>query len=264
MERSLESLLSWWDVSGVDTPVLPKNTPRRLPTKKTSVSKTIDPTKPVPTAKQAARQAPPPAPTIAASELVKKVTSLQQLQLVIADYNAGEISDHARQSVFARGNPNADIMIIGEAPDRDEDIEGKPFVGRTGQLFDRVLASIGLSEDNLYLTHVINWRPPGNRNPTADEIAACLPFIHKHIELVAPKIVVLVGGVSFSALTGQSGIMKNRGQWTTVKLNNGSEIPALPVFHPAFLLRQPDLKKETWLDMLSLRNKAAELAITLP
>lgn len=245
LDRSLKSLLAWWDVAGVDVPEIPTSGPRRLPTQK-----------PAPKAKPESRtkKAIQSEPAQAAAELVKKIETLEQLRQAIAGFDAGEISDHARQSVFARGNPEADIMVIGEAPGRDEDIQGKPFVGRSGQLLDRIFASIGHNEDNLYISNVINWRPPGNRNPTVEEIAACLPFIHKHIELIAPKIVVLVGGVSFSALTGQTGIMKNRGQWTTLKIGE-TDIPALPIYHPAFLLRQPALKKDTWLDMLSLRAK---------
>jgi len=249
VERSLESLLSWWDVSGVDIPDIPKTAPRRLPTKPSQA-------KPKGSLKQAGSPAPAPAtlPSQAAADLVKKVETLEQLRQVIADFDAGEISDHARQSVFSRGNPEADIMVIGEAPGRDEDIQGKPFVGRSGQLLDRVFASIGLNEDTLYITNIINWRPPGNRNPKPEEIAACLPLIHKHMELIAPKIIILVGGVSFSALTGRTGIMKNRGQWTSIKVG-GEDIPALPIYHPAFLLRQPALKKDSWLDMLSLLAK---------
>ena len=254
MERSFESLLAWWDVSGVDVPDIPKTAPRRLPTK---------PLAEKPKAQSRAKQAIASAPSQEASKLVKKIETLDQLRLTISDFDAGEISDHARQSVFARGNPEADIMVIGEAPGRDEDIQGKPFVGRSGQLLDRIFASIGLNEDNLYITNVINWRPPGNRNPSPEEIAACLPFIHKHMELVAPKIIVLVGGVSFSALTGKTGIMKNRGQWTTLNVGD-TDTPTLPIYHPAFLLRQPALKKDAWLDMLSLRSKAADLGISLP
>ncbi len=256
MERSLESLLAWWDVSGVDVPDIPQNTPRRLPTQTATDKKPAAPKSSSPAPRKPET---PNAPKSAAAEaLVRKIENLDQLRLAISEFDAGEISDHARQSVFARGNPKADIMVIGEAPGRDEDIQGKPFVGKSGQLLDRIFASIGLNEDTIYITNVINWRPPGNRNPTPEEIEACLPLIHKHIELVAPKIIVLVGGVSFSALTGMTGIMKNRGQWTTLKLGD-LEIPTLPIYHPAFLLRQPALKKDSWLDMLSLRGQIEAL-----
>ncbi len=254
VERSLESLLSWWETSGVDVPDMPVNVPRRVPMKSSSEKPLGKATKPQTRSQNTASSA----PAQSAISLVKKVSTLDQLRGIIAEFDAGEISDHARQSVFSRGNPEAEIMVIGEAPGRDEDIQGKPFVGRSGQLLDRVFASIGLNEDTLYITNVINWRPPGNRNPTPEEIATCLPFIHKHMELIAPRVIVLVGGVSFSALTGMTGIMKNRGQWTSLKVGD-ADIPTLPIYHPAFLLRQPTLKKDAWLDMLSLRAKIESL-----
>jgi len=250
VERSLESLLSWWELSGVDIADRPKAVKRQMPKKPAVTDKPL----------KQARQAVASPRSAATSELVKKIDNLDQLRQTIADFDIGEISDHARQSVFSRGNPEADIMVIGEAPGRDEDIQGKPFVGRSGQLLDRIFASIDLTEDNLYITNVINWRPPGNRNPTPEEIAACLPFIHKHMELIAPKIIVLVGGVAFTALTGMTGIMKNRGQWTTLKVG-GTMIDTLPIYHPAFLLRQPALKKDAWLDMLGLQAKHSELGM---
>ncbi len=245
MEKAFESLVTWWELSGVDTPDIPKTArqaPKRVLADTPKNTFTANPVK----AKEEAPEKP------AATELLKDVDSLDALQKVLAEFDAGEISDHARQVVFARGNPKADIMVIGEAPGRDEDIQGRPFVGKSGQLLDKIFASIGLSEDRLYITNVINWRPPGNRNPKPDEIAMCLPFIHKHIELIDPELIILVGGVSFSALTGLSGIMKNRGQWTELSIA-GKTIPALPIYHPAFLLRQPVLKKDTWHDMLALR-----------
>jgi len=246
VEKAFESLMSWWELSGIDVPDIPK-APRRA-AKRAPVNKPK-------AASASSAQTPAKEPSKpAATELLKNVDNLDALQKVLAGFDAGEISDHARQVVFARGNPEADIMVIGEAPGRDEDIQGRPFVGKSGQLLDKIFASIGLSEDTIYITNVINWRPPGNRNPKPEEITMCMPFIHKHIELIDPKFIVLVGGVSFSALTGQSGIMKNRGQWTELSIA-GKTIPALPIYHPAFLLRQPALKKDTWHDMLSLRGK---------
>ena len=145
-------------------------------------------------------------------------------------------------------------MIIGEAPGRDEDIAGKPFVGRAGQLLDKMMAAIELTEEQFYITNVVNWRPPQNRNPKPGEIEICRPFLKRHIELVSPKYILIVGGVSLTALTGLTGIMKNRGQWQTLSIA-GQDIPALPIYHPAFLLRQPALKKEAWRDLLDLREK---------
>ncbi len=248
MEQALKSLLSWWEVAGVDVPDIPKAPPRRRP----AAVKAKPSKPPVANPTQAKPESPNAAPQLA------KVKTLDDLSKIIAGFDAGEISDHARQSVFARGNPEADIMIIGEAPGRDEDIQGKPFVGKSGQLLDKIFASIGLTEEAFYITNVVNWRPPGNRNPSPEEIEICRPFLDKHMALIDPKIIVLVGGVSFSALTGRTGIMKNRGQWTTLTVN-GRDVPTLPIYHPAFLLRQPVLKKDAWMDMLALRAKIDSL-----
>ena len=245
MDKALKSVLDWWECAGVDVPVMPKARPK-------------------PKAKPAAQtpiSSPPAPPLPIRDEALAKLTSLDDLRKIIVKFDAGEISDLARQAVISRGNPEADIMVIGEAPGRDEDIQGKPFVGRSGQLLDRIFASIGLTEANIYITNVIFWRPPGNRNPTPEELTKCLPLTQRHIELIDPKMILLVGGVSFSALTGQTGIMKHRGQWTSLSAN-GRDIPTLPIYHPAFLLRQPALKKDVWRDMLSLREKMGELNVT--
>lgn len=244
MDKALVSILSWWESAGVTVPDI-KAAPRRKPARPEAISIAETPKAPT---KQAV---PPPSP--ASADIAKTAKSLDQLRQSLMDFDAGEISDHARQAVFARGNPDADIMVIGEAPGRDEDIQGKPFVGRSGQLLDKIFAAIGLGEDDLYITNVVNWRPPKNRNPTAQEIAICKPFLLRHIELMDPKYIVLVGGISLSALTDLNGIMKNRGQWTTLSVG-GKDIPTLPIYHPAFLLRQPALKKDVWRDMLSLRE----------
>ena len=158
-------------------------------------------------------------------------------------------------AVFADGNPEADIMLVGEAPGRDEDIQGLPFVGRSGQLLDRMLAAIGLDRTNVYITNVLPWRPPGNRQPTPVEQTMCAPFIEKHIELVAPKYLMLVGGVSAKQMLGtSSGIMKLRGKWGSVTAGDLT-IPALPIFHPAYLLRQPAQKRLAWRDLLDFKTK---------
>ena len=250
MEKALEAVLAWWEISGVEIPDMPKS-PRPSPMGKGTPSPQSAP--------QMVGTAAPKkvvdhtSPAEHSVKLTQKISSLSELENVIRSFDAGEISDHARQSVFARGNPEADIMVIGEAPGRDEDIQGKPFVGRSGQLLDRMLASIGLSEENCYISNIVNWRPPQNRNPKPDEIAMCLPFIHKHIELVDPKIILMVGGISMSALTGVNGIMKNRGQWSSIKIGK-KDYRALPIYHPAFLLRQPGLKKDAWQDLLTLKE----------
>ena len=246
MEKALQSILSWWDIAGVDIPDVKAAPikPRRAaePQKRAAA--------PTPTA---VAKAPTPAAAPQSSEAARNAKTLKDLESTISGFNAGKISDRARQSVFARGNPDADIMIIGEAPGRDEDIAGKPFVGVTGQLLDKMFAAIGLNEETLYITNVVNWRPPGNRNPSADEIALCKPFIDRHIELASPKYIVLVGGLALSAMTDQTSIMQNRGQWTDLNIG-GQTIPAIPIYHPSLLLRQPALKKDAWRDLLALRQ----------
>lgn len=251
MDKALKSVLEWWDAAGVDvpdvTPLARKAKPKPTPSQKASISKSG--------AIAAPRSAPSePKPIANAAPVAAKAKTLAELKAAMDKFDAGALSDAARQCVFARGNPEADLMVIGEAPGRDEDIAGKPFVGRSGQLLDKMLASIGLTEEGFYITNVVNWRPPKNRNPSPEEIALCRPFLNRHIELMNPKVLLIVGGVSLSAMTGITGIMKNRGQWQSVSIGTG-DIPALPIYHPAFLLRQPALKKDAWRDLLALRER---------
>lgn len=256
MDKALKSVLDWWDVAGVDVPTLPPT----AKVKTQSKSKVTEPRqKTSPKVQSNASQKTensslrPDATPIAAA-----AKTLSELKLAIQSFDAGPLSSHARQSVFARGNPEADLMIIGEAPGREEDIAGKPFMGREGQLLDRMMAAIGLNEQSVYMTTVVNWRLPQNRNPKTEEVETCRPFLNRHIELAAPKIIVLIGGVSLTALTGLTGVMKNRGQWQSVSIG-GRDIPALPLYHPALLLKQPALKKDAWRDLLDLRQKLLEL-----
>lgn len=244
MDAALRSLLDWYAEMGVDVPKVapPKPMRRALPTAKSKA--------PTPQRKSEAAKA----PTIDLS----KVKTLDELHAMMRDFDAGPLADAARQPVFARGNPEADLMVIGEAPGREEDIQGKPFIGPAGQLLDRMLAAIALSEEDFYVTNVVNWRLPKNRNPTADEIAICLPFLERHITLAKPKVLLLTGGISMTALTGLTGIMKNHGQWQEIDVA-GARYPALPLYHPAFLLRRPELKKDAWRDLLSLREKLLSL-----
>jgi DNA polymerase len=248
MDKALKSVLDWWEDAGVDVPdvnlAAPKRKvpPRQAPAQKTMPSQTPRP-------KPAA-----PKPMIDAAPIAAKAKTLTELKAAMDTFDAGPLSDGARQCVFARGNPDADVMVIGEAPGIEEDKAGKPFIGPAGQLLDKMLASIGLTEETAYLTNVVNWRLPNNRKTTDDDIALCKPFLDRHIELAAPKVILMVGGVSMSALTGLTGIMKQRGQWQTVTIA-GKDIPALPIYHPAFLLRQPTLKKDAWRDLLALRER---------
>ena len=168
--------------------------------------------------------------------------------------------------VFADGKPNASIMMVGEAPGEDEDRQGVPFVGVSGQLLDRMLAAAGLNrQTNVYISNILFWRPPGNRSPTDAEIAACLPFCERHIALVKPKLLVLLGGVAAkSLLRTKEGITRMRGRWQQYMPPPGSGLEApiecLPIYHPAYLLRQPAAKRQAWNDMLSLVKRVRELA----
>jgi DNA polymerase len=184
---------------------------------------------------------------------------LAALHAALAEVDGGGLKDGATNCVFSDGFPGARVMIVGEAPGREEDLAGKPFVGRSGQLLDRMLAAIGLdrtAEDparGVYITNVIPWRPVGNRKPGADEVAMFLPFVRRHIELAAPEVVVAMGGTSATALLGgTTGILKRRGQWDRYEAG-GATLPVLPMLHPAYLLRNPAAKRLAWRDLLALR-----------
>ena len=165
----------------------------------------------------------------------------------------------AMNLVFGDGNPDASIMFIGEAPGADEDRQARPFVGVSGQLLDKMIAAIGLDRTSAYITNVLPWRPPGNRKPTTSEVTICLPFIRRHINLVAPRVLVLVGGTAASALLGRTeGITRLRGKWLIYCAEGGDgayEVPCMPLYHPAYLLRQPALKRDAWRDILAIQER---------
>ena len=161
--------------------------------------------------------------------------------------------------MFADGNPDARLMFIGEAPGAEEDRQGLPFVGPAGRLLDLMLAAIGLDRSDVYVTNILPWRPPGNRNPTDSETTACLPFIERHIELVRPQILIPVGGTAAKALLNtREGIMKLRGRWLTYETPRMNVIPARAVLHPAYLLRSPAQKRDTWHDLLAIKRRLDE------
>ena len=176
---------------------------------------------------------------------LNKIKDLSELEIAIKNFNGCNLKNSAKNTVFADGNPNAKVMFIGEAPGKDEDIKGIPFVGLAGQLLDKMLFSIKLDRSKVYITNIIPWRPPGNRQPTTQEMLLCVPFIQKHIELVRPKILVLLGGTATKALLLlDEGIMKSRGKWHKYS-SYGLANPILTraIFHPAVLLRSPSYKK---------------------
>jgi uracil-DNA glycosylase len=192
--------------------------------------------------------------------------TLAALEAAIAGFEGCGLKRTATNTVIADGNPAAPVMIVGEAPGADEDRIGRPFVGRAGQLLDRMLAAIGLDRGGVLITNVIYWRPPGNRTPTTDEIAACLPFVLRHVALVRPKVLVLAGGTAARALLPPGpGITRLRGRWFDLAIPGlDGPVPTLPMFHPSFLLRAPERKREAWQDLLALRGRLDELLCTVP
>lgn len=213
-----------------------------------------------PTAQAAAPAAPLVAPTVAGADahaIASACADLNALRQALQAFEGCALKATATNTVFADGNPRARVMLVGEAPGADEDREGRPFVGRAGQLLDKMLAAIGLDREQVYITNILPWRPPGNRNPSVAEIAVCLPFVRRHIALAAPEILVLLGGVSAKALLDTSrGITSLRGRWTEIDIE-GRAVPVLPTLHPAFLLRQPEQKALAWQDLLSLKQRLA-------
>ena len=193
--------------------------------------------------------------------LAARADTLAALEAAIAGFDGCALKRTATNTVIADGNPAAPVMIIGEAPGADEDRIGRPFVGRAGQLLDRMLAAIGLDREGVLITNVIYWRPPGNRTPTTDEIAACVPFVLRHIALVRPKVLVLAGGTAARALLPPGpGITRLRGRWFDLAVPGLDQpVPTLPMFHPSFLLRAPERKREAWRDLLALRARLDEL-----
>ena len=199
----------------------------------------------------------PDAAALEAREAAKSAQSLEELRAILEKFDGCALKATATRLVFADGNPKSRVMFVGEAPGRDEDIEGLPFVGRSGKLLDLMLAAIGLDRTSVYIANIVPWRPPGNRTPTPQESQICLPFILRQIELADPDILVCLGGPSAQTLLGiKEGITKTRGRW--FQFNSGNrEIRAIPTFHPAFLLRSPLQKRFAWRDFLAIKKALA-------
>lgn len=198
-----------------------------------------------------------------AREVARQATSIAELEAAVRAFEGCALKRTAKNTVFADGVVGSPVMIVGEAPGADEDRLGKPFVGVSGQLMDRMFDAIGMSrERDLYITNILFWRPPGNRTPTLAEQAICLAFTRRHIELARPKLLVLAGGTAVKAvLDTTEGITRLRGKWTTLSLDDGTEVPTLPTFHPAYLLRTPASKRQSWWDLLSLQKRLKDLAV---
>jgi uracil-DNA glycosylase family 4 len=253
--RAAESLLAFWAAAGVevmlgDAPVNRLTPPVRAP-KPAAVTA-------LPSAVASGRPGLDVAAAVAAAQAAAaQVQDLDSLAAAIQAFDGCPLKfEGARRSVFSRGNPAADIMVIGEGPGRDEDAEGKPFVGRAGKLLDRMLAAAGLT-DRVFITNTVFWRPPGNRTPTQAEQLICQPFVEKAIFLVKPRYLLLAGGASAkSVLRQEEGILSLRGRWFEWRSHDGGlTLPALPTLHPAFLLRQPAAKKKAWGDLLTLSER---------
>jgi DNA polymerase len=197
---------------------------------------------------------PPEEVVLAAREQAHAARTLDELREILERFEGCALSQTASRLVFADGNPEARLMLVGEAPGREEDIQGKPFVGRSGQLLDRMLAAIGLDRTSAYIANVVPWRPPGNRTPTPQETAICRPFLERQIALVSPKILVCLGAPSSQAVLGiTEGILRARGRWLHYDLGDRT-IPAMATLHPAYLLRQPSQKRLAWRDLRAIRS----------
>jgi uracil-DNA glycosylase len=261
---TLQQLLAFYVEAGVDCalgeePVNRLADPEAAPPPR--VVTPAQPARPAPAAPMLTGLAePPPAPdaTIAsARDAARTAPTLEALRALLDKFDGCALRSTATQLVFADGNPKARVMFVGEAPGRDEDIEGLPFVGRSGKLLDRMIAAIGLDRSTAYIANVIPWRPPGNRTPTPQETQICLPFIQRQIELVNPDILVTLGNPSTQTLLGaREGIMRTRGKW--FDYDTGTRvIRALPTFHPAYLLRSPSYKRMSWQDLRAIAKALA-------
>lgn len=253
------AILDWYRAAGVDVAVGDE------PVDRFATSAAAPPKRVLPGLAGPAPAPVPVAPLVTnpgeTREIAAAAASLEQLRAAMDAYDGCALKHRATQLVFADGNPEAEIMLVGEGPGEQEDRQGKPFVGRAGQLLDRMLASIGLDRTTVYIANMVPWRPPGNRNPTPDELAQCAPFLHRQVELLNPKLLVTLGNVPTQALFATSqGITRVRGQWKTLSINSWSG-PVLPTLHPAFLLRTPSAKAQAWKDMLSLRQAIVKQGI---
>ena len=270
--EQVRALLRWYVEAGADEAIgeSPVNRYAEVSPRPTN--------EPAPADSEAPPRRPPPRPTAtvplalestdaaaaSAAALAAPCQTLAELRDALGRYEGCALKHTATNLVFGDGAAAADVMLIGEAPGADEDREGLPFVGVSGRLLDRMIAAIGLDRTSAYITNVLPWRPPGNRKPTTAECMACLPFIRRHIALIEPRILIFVGGTAASALVGATqGITRLRGRWLIYRdpaaPADSEGIPAIPILHPAYLLRQPALKRETWHDLLSVRARLDEL-----
>ncbi|MBX9805419.1 MAG: uracil-DNA glycosylase [Alphaproteobacteria bacterium] len=252
INQKLIETLRWYQELGIDVAV--GDTPRNH----------YEPLKSIPSKGAAPVQLKSPTPSPSVPSMMpppnlSDCKTLADLRRVLEAFEGCPLKKTATNLVFADGNPSAKVMLVGEAPGADEDRQGVPFVGVSGQLLDRMLATIGLDRTSVYITNIVPWRPPGNRQPTPQEITVCKPFVEKHIALVSPTLLVLVGGVAMKTLFNTNdGIMRLRGTWqsyTSPELKD--PIKAIATYHPSFLLRSPGQKAQSWLDLLMIKKALA-------
>lgn len=250
----MRAALEWQIAMGADEAILD------APTDRTTIANAEGAVATAPAMPAAPVEAPSVDAVAVSRELAEAAQDLDALRAAMEGYELCELKLGAKQLVFSDGQPKARVMIIGEAPGRDEDLQGKPFVGRAGQLLDVMFRQIDLSRDTpdpeaaLYITNVLPWRPPQNRDPKPDEIAMMQPFLERHVELIDPDVIVAMGNHACQALLGRRGITRLRGTW-----HEALGRPTLPMFHPAYLLRTPEAKREAWADLLSLKVKLRTL-----
>jgi uracil-DNA glycosylase len=273
-DLTARALLAFYQEAGVDalvgeTPVdrlagdPPPTTPKAEPARASADAGFGEAARPAPARVPELRERPsaavlsPDAAVMAAREAAKSAGSLAELKAILDRFEGCALRSTATQLVFADGNPDSRVMFVGEAPGRDEDIEGLPFVGRSGKLLDRMMAAIGLDRSSVYIANIVPWRPPGNRTPTPQESAICLPFTLRQIELADPDVLVCLGGPSAQTLLAiRDGILKARGRWYPFH-SGRREIRALATLHPAYLLRQPVQKRLAWRDFLAIKKALA-------
>jgi len=251
---NIQETLDWYLVAGIDeivgdSPSLATPSPFSVPLASKNVSR--QPVVSVVPTSSALKNA---------KEVCQKASSLDELREIMVHFDGCNLRNTAASTVFGDGNPKAKLMLIGEAPGADEDRVGKPFVGRCGHLLDKMLTTISLDRNNCYITNVLPWRPPGNRAPTDEEIAVCLPFLKRQIELVCPDILLLLGGIALkSVMDCNDSISRTRGKWLSYFLTENKSIQVIATYHPSYLLRSSNQKAKVWADLLRLKQKLKEI-----
>lgn len=247
-DAELLAALDWYRAAGVDLAV------GETPVDRFAASAAAPRPKPAAVPEAAAAGPMPIAEPAETRALAAGAATIAELRAVMEAYEGCALKKRATQLCFADGNPEAGIMLVGEGPGEQEDLVGRPFVGKAGQLLDRMLAAIGLDRTKVFIANMVPWRPPGNREPSPEELALCAPFLHRQVELVAPKVLVTLGNVPTKALFGTAqGITRMRGQWKELTVGSHT-VRTLATLHPAYLLRQPGAKAMAWRDMLALKQ----------